>query len=171
MEKRNYRKLKPHITSEQEKNLERDRAAMKRERIRIALCMITHNEPDEKIRLYTRFTSEELQELREILSERQSTERERKSEAMRRGLSYRDSQFEVEDVREAEAVLEDMAKTESEQKSRAMITRIGECYWLRGSKSERKRMAKRNEKVEIPHDRKIYLLQMLGFDSGARADQ
>ena len=56
------------------------------------------------------------------------------------------ARLDIEKVREARAVWEDMTKGESEQKSRAMITRIGECYWLRGSNSERKQMAKRIEK-------------------------
>ena len=81
------------------------------------------------------------------------------------------ARLDIEKVREARAVWEDMTKGESEQKSRAMITRIGECYWLRGSNSERKQMAKRIEKMEIPHDRKRYLLQMLGYDPGKEKEK
>ena len=65
----------------------------------------------------------------------------------------------------------EMTKGESEQKNRAMITRIGECYWLRGSNSERKQMAKRIEKMEIHHDRKRYLLQMIGYDPGKEKEK
>lgn len=79
--------------------------------------------------------------------------------------------LDIEKVREARAVWEDMTKGESEQKSRAMITRIGECYWLRGSNSKQKQMAKRIEKMEIPHDRKRYLLQMLGYDPGKEKEK
>ena len=81
------------------------------------------------------------------------------------------ARLDIEKVREVRAVWEDMTKGESEQKSRAMITRIGECYWLRGSNSERKQMAKRIEKMEIPHDRKRYLLQMLGYDPGKEKEK
>ena len=81
------------------------------------------------------------------------------------------TRLDIEKVREARAVWEDMIKGESEQKSRAMITRVGEVYWLRGINSERKQMAKRIEKMEIPDDRKRYLLQMLGYDPRTRADR
>lgn len=86
MEKRKIKKLKPYISPEHEKLLEREREARNKERFRIARCMITHNEPDEKISLYTCLTLEELKNLREYMLE----EPKRKTEAMRRGLSFQD---------------------------------------------------------------------------------
>lgn len=81
------------------------------------------------------------------------------------------ARLDIEKVREARAVWEDMTKVESEQKSRAMISRVGKICWLGGSNSERKHMAKRIEKMEMPHDRKRYLLQMLDYDQGTRTDR
>lgn len=82
--------FKAHISPEQEEKLERDKAAMQRERVRIALRMITHNESEERITLYTQLSSQEIKELKEAMLERQSTEQERKSEAMRQGMTFQD---------------------------------------------------------------------------------
>ena len=80
------------------------------------------------------------------------------------------TRLDIEKVREARTVWEDMARCESEQKSCAMITRVGDLCW-RGEQVDRKQMAKRIEKMEIPHDRKRHLLQMLGFDPGTGTDR
>ena len=105
MEKRKIKKLKPYISPEHEKLLEREREARNKERFRIARCMITHSEPDEKISLYTQFSLEEIKVLRETEAELKATEKKRKTEAMLRGLSFRNTRLEAENVREVRAVL------------------------------------------------------------------
>lgn len=69
-------------------------------------------------------------------------------------------------VREAIAVWEDMAQQESEMKSRAMNFRYRQPSDFPATTDQ-----KRIEGMDIPYDRKKHLLQMLGSNPGARADQ
>lgn len=90
METQTTKKIRRFVTPEQEDNIRRNKEAMKRERIRIAIRMMAHNEPEEKITLYTRFSSEELKEIRENMMVGCDDEQECKSKAMRQGLTFQD---------------------------------------------------------------------------------
>lgn len=105
MERRKFREYKLYISPERKKEIEHDKETRMKERIRIAQLMMAHNEPDEKISLYTQFSLEEIKVLRETEAELKATEKKRKTEAMLRGLSFRNTRLESENVREVRAVL------------------------------------------------------------------
>lgn len=90
MEGKATQRVRRFVTPEQEENIRRNKEAVKRERIRIAMQMMLHNEQDEKIALYTRLNSEELREIRETMENNLENGRARKSEAMRQGLTFQD---------------------------------------------------------------------------------
>lgn len=90
MEGKTNKRVRRFITPEQEENIRRCKEAMKRERICIAMRMMQHNEQDEKICLYTQLNAEELKVIREIVKDNLENGQARKSEAMRRGLTFQD---------------------------------------------------------------------------------